>query len=204
MNRNHSIWIFVAAVVIIPIGLYSIVKWYENRFTKLPVLGGTEHVIENFTMTNHHGSTTSTAEWKDKIVVTNFFFTHCPTVCPKLTRSMKKVQQAYMGDKELLLYSITVDPERDNPAKLNDYAQNMDIKGNWNLLTEDKKKIYRLARNSFRVVATDGDGGPGDFIHSELLVLADRQKRIRGYYNGTIPSEVDQLIKDIARLKTED
>jgi protein SCO1 len=203
MKKNYSIWIFVAAVVLLPMGVFAVVKWYENSFTALPVLGGSDHVIEDFSMFNHHGSTTSTADWKNKIIVADFFFTHCPTVCPKMTRSMKRVQQAHINDPLLQLYSITVDPERDDTARLKFYAKENDIKGNWQLLTAEKKLIYRLARNSFKVVATDGDGGPGDFIHSELLVLIDKQKRIRGYYNGTVATEVDNLIKDIERLHKE-
>ena len=74
---------------------------------------------------------------------------------------------------------------------------------NWHLLTGDKKEIYRLARNSFFIVATDGDGGPADFIHSEKLVLIDKQKRIRGYYEGTNEREVQRLIHDIKKLREE-
>jgi protein SCO1/2 len=79
----------------------------------------------------------------------------------------------------------------------------LDIQGNWNLLTGSKKEIYLLARKSFLIVATDGDGGPNDFIHSELLVLVDKEKRIRGYYNGTRETDVNDLIRDITRLKKE-
>lgn len=116
---------------------------------------------------------------------------------------MKTVQQANFNKNDLQLVSITVDPERDNASRLNAYAKNMDIKGNWQLLTGEKKQIYKLARNSFKVVATDGDGGPDDFIHSELLVLIDKEKRIRGYYNGTLPDEVETLLKDMERLRRE-
>ena len=116
---------------------------------------------------------------------------------------MKYVQQANFTNTDFQLISFTVDPERDDVARLNDYALNMDIKNNWQLLTGEKKQIYRLARNSFKIVATDGDGGPDDFIHSELLVLIDKKKRIRGYYNGTLEQEVTTLIKDIERLRRE-
>ena len=116
---------------------------------------------------------------------------------------MKTVQQANFNRSDLELISITVDPERDDPSRLSSYAKNMDIKGNWQLLTDEKKKIYKLARNSFKIVATDGDGGPDDFIHSELLVLVDKERRIRGYYNGTLTGEVETLLKDIERLRRE-
>jgi protein SCO1/2 len=79
----------------------------------------------------------------------------------------------------------------------------MDIQKNWQLITGEKKEIYKLARKSFMVVATDGDGGPNDFIHSELFVLVDKEKRIRGFYNGTDNAEVNNLIRDIKRLEKE-
>jgi protein SCO1 len=112
--------------------------------------------------------------------------------------------QVYANDKELLLTSFTVDPERDSVNRLRDYAAQKNIHGNWLLLTGDKKQIYKLARKSFLVSATDGDGGPQDFIHSELLILVDRNKRIRGYYNGTVDNEVNELIRDIGRLQKQE
>jgi protein SCO1/2 len=203
MAKKNSIWVFVAAVVILPVSVFAVVKWYERSFTKLPVLGGEKHTISNFSLTNQHGATTTLNSWDQKIAVVDFFFTHCPSICPKMTRSLKSVQQQYAGDTELVLNSFSVDPERDTVGQLQQYASRMDIQGNWNLLTGSKKQIYQLARKSFLIVATDGDGGPEDFIHSELLVLVDKEKRIRGYYNGTRETDVNDLIRDINRLKKE-
>lgn len=203
MLRKYNIWVFVAVVVLVPLGVFALVKWYENSYTKLPVLGPEGHTIADFQLENQHGTTTTLKDWNDKIVVADFFFTHCPVICPKMTRSLKEVQRLYINDTDLLISSFTVDPERDSSAQLRAYAKKMDIQRNWLLLTGDKKELYRLARKSFMITATDGDGGPDDFIHSELLILVDPQKRIRGYYNGTIPSEVEQLVKDISRLKKE-
>jgi protein SCO1/2 len=103
----------------------------------------------------------------------------------------------------LLINSFTVDPERDSVGQLKSYAGKMDIHDNWQLITGEKKEIYKLARKSLLVVATDGDGGPNDFIHSELLVLVDQAKRIRGFYNGTDDAEVNNLLRDIKRLEKE-
>ncbi len=203
MFKKYNIWVFLAAVVLLPIGVFAVVKWYEHSYTQLPVLGPPNHAIADFKLENQYGATTSLAEWEGKITVDNLFFTHCPVVCPKMIRSLKKVQQLYAGDLELLINSFSVDPERDSVAQLMQFAQRLDIKNNWQLLTGDKKEIYKLARKSFLVVATDGDGGPTDFIHSELLVLVDKEKRIRGYYNGTDEKEVEDLLRDIQRLKKE-
>ena len=202
--KRYSIWLFVAAVVILPLTVFALVKWFENNYTPIPVMGGKAHRVANFRLTNHQGSRVSLADWENKIVVADFFFTRCPVVCPKMTRSLKNVQALYAGDKELMITSFTVDPGADSVQRLQAYAQKRNIRDNWQLVTGDKKEIYKLARKSFLVTATDGDGGPEDFIHSELLILVDKQKRIRGFYNGTMPAEVDNLVRDISRLKKEE
>jgi protein SCO1 len=141
------------------------------------------------------------SKWNNKVVVVNFFFTHCPSVCPKMMGNLKKVQNAVKNDTPLLLNSITVDPERDSAAALAVYANRFEIdQSNWNLLTGDKKEIYRLARKSFLVTATDGDGGENDFIHSDQLILIDGNHRIRGFYSGVSNNAVNQLISDIKKL----
>ena len=117
-----------------------------------------------------------------------------------MTSNLKRVQQAF-GEGEILINSFSVDPQRDSAVQLKKYAEKFKINSaNWQLLTGDKKDIYKLARNSVMIVATDGDGGPDDFIHSEKLVLIDKQKKIRGYYDGTSKKETDQLIYDIKKL----
>ena len=203
MLNQYKIWVFLAVVLALPMGVFALVKLYESAYTPLPLLGGEGHTIADFSLTNQHGGKSTQKDWNDKIVVADFFFTHCPVVCPKMTRSLKEVQRLYINDKELMITSFTVDPERDSAAQLAAYAKKMDISNNWLLLTGDKKELYRLARKSFLITATDGDGGENDFIHSELLILIDKQRRIRGYYNGTVPAEVEELMNDIARLKRE-
>jgi len=201
--RKQYIWLFVGAVVILPITVFAIVKWYENNYQRLPVLGGNDHIIAGFTMRDQQGNSTGLESWEDKIVVADFFFTHCPTICPKMTRNLKRVQERFINDNIILINSFTVDPERDSVSRLSAYASQFNISGNWKLLTGDKTEIYRLARKSFLITATDGDGGPNDFIHSDKLVLIDKHKRIRGFYGGTSEAEVDQLIRDIQKLKKE-
>jgi len=201
--KKYSTWLFVAAIVLLPLTVFAIVKWFEHGYTRLPVYGSEGHRIDTFHLTDQQGVAVSLQQWKDRIVVADFFFTHCPVVCPKMTRSMKKVQQTFAGDEDLLLASFTVDPERDSVVQLQRYAERMDIGKNWQLLTGDKTAIYRLARKSFLIVASEGDGGPDDFIHSELLVLVDKEQRIRGYYNGTDEADRNNLLRDLARLKRE-
>ena len=211
MTKWNNIWIYFAIILAAPFGAYGVYSWYTSKFETLPVFGTErrglkddgEHSIADFTLINQDGELKSTKEWEGKIVVADFFFTTCPTICPKMTASLKRVSEEY-NDDAVLINSFTVDPERDNPEKLTAYIQKFKLPvKNWDLLTGSKQEIYKLARNSFMVVATDGDGGPTDFIHSENLVLVDRKKRIRGYYDGTSKKEVDQLIIDIKKLKNE-
>ena len=202
-NNKYSIWLFVAAVIFLPLSVYGVVKWYEKKFNSLPVLGEKGHKIEDFRLVNQEGENITTAKWNNKIVVANFFFSHCPLVCPNMTKNLRSVQTAYAGDEEILINSFTVDPERDNPQVLKAFAERFNVSNNWDFLTGEKKAIYKLARKSFLVVATDGDGGPEDFIHSEMFVLVDKNKKIRGFYKGTSATETNQLINDIKKLKNE-
>ena len=192
-------------VFIIPVSAWAFINWYEKKSKPLPVMGKTkEHRISDFKLMNQDGQLKTIADWNNKIVIADFFFTHCPVVCPKLTKSLKRVQETYKGENEMVFNSFTVDPERDSAGQLKKYANQFNIDTyNWNLLTGNKREIYKLARNSFMIVATDGDGGTDDFIHSENLVLIDKQKRIRGYYAGTSDKEVNQLISDIKKLQHE-
>lgn len=212
MRKPPTIWLFALIVFVIPVAVFAGIDWYGKKHGKLPILGPVTkqdgkakyHRIADFALVNQEGKELTTAAWDDKIVVADFFFTHCPVVCPAMTKNLEKVQRSFANDAEILINSFTVDPERDSAAQLKWYSNRFSIdNSNWQLLTGDKKEIYKLARNSFMVVATDGDGGPEDFIHSEKLVLVDKQKRIRGYYQGTNDKEVDQLIIDIKKLKDE-
>lgn len=205
MKRKKTIPLFAIMVFIIPVSAWALINWYEKKVQALPVMGKTkEHRIGGFRLSNQDGQVKTTADWNNKIVVADFFFTHCPVVCPKLTKSLMKIQETYKGENEIMFNSFTVDPERDSTSQLKKYVTQFNIDThNWDLFTGDKKEIYKLARNSFMLVATDGDGGPDDFIHSENLVLIDKQKRIRGYYAGTSDKEVNQLIRDIKKLQHE-
>ncbi|MDF2382493.1 SCO family protein [Nostoc ellipsosporum NOK] len=204
MKKNTTLTLFVLIVFAVPFTVYAMVNLYERKWETLPVFGKKDHHVAAFTMQNQNGVTVTEDRWKDKIVVANFFFTRCPVICPKMTSHLRQVQQAFAGDPGVWISSFTVDPENDSSAQLSAYAHRFALDTHqWDLLTGDKKAIYALARNSFLVVATDGDGGPNDFIHSEKLVLLDKQQRVRGYYDGTSDAEVAQLLTDIKKLKHE-
>lgn len=192
----------MAAVVLIPVLLFATWQLIEKNFAALPVYQPEGREVFDFKMQNQEGRWVSPGEWKNKVVVVNFFFTHCPTICPKMTNNLKTVSAVYKDDPQVQINSFSVDPERDSVATLKKYAERYNVDaGNWNLVTGDKIEIYRLARKSFSIVATDGDGGPNDFIHSDKLVLLDKAGQIRGYYDGTSETEVKQLINDIKKLE---
>lgn len=199
MKGQRSIWLFVATIVLLPLTIYAGIHWYEQAFNALPVLGEEGHVTRSFNFKDQDGNIVTDHDWDNKIVIANFFFTHCASVCPKMMYQLKRVQ-AY-GNKNILITSFTVDPERDTVAQMLRYSNMMGIRGNWKLVTGDKKALYRFARNDLMITATDGDGGPNDFIHSENLVLIDGHKRIRGFYKGTNEPEVNRLIHDIEKLE---
>jgi protein SCO1/2 len=204
MWRRFNIWLFLGIVIVFPLTVFAIVNWYERTVQSLPVLINKEHRIGDFKLINQQGNKSTTEEWRGKIVVANFFFTHCPVICPKMTANLKKLQETFAGNENLMLVSFSVDPQRDSVAELKKYTERFYInENNWQLLTGSKKEIYRLARKSFQVAATDGDGGDNDFIHSDQLILIDSKKRIRGYYEGTEKKEIAQLIRDIKKLEHE-
>lgn len=121
-----------------------------------------------------------------------------------MTENMKVLQDKFEEDDEIKLLSHTVTPEIDDVEQLRAYADKQGlIDGKWHMVTGDKKHIYELARKHYLASKTDGDGGPYDLIHTENFVLVDKEKRIRGFYDGTNLEEINQLIKDIAILKNE-
>jgi len=160
------------------------------------------HKIKDFSMKNQNGETITQEFYNDKIYVADFFFTTCPTICPIMTENMGYVQEKIKNDSDVLLLSFSVTPEIDSVKQLKKYALEKNvIDSKWNLVTGNKKDIYNLARTSYLVAKTNGDGGKYDMIHTENFVLVDKEKRIRGFYDGTNSKEMDQLLNDINILK---
>ena len=163
------------------------------------------HRIADFSLLNQNGDTITQENYRDKIYVADFFFTTCPTICPIMTANLVEVQAALANDPEVLLLSHSVTPEIDSVAQLKKYAIEKGVNdAKWNLVTGDKKQIYELARKSYLAVQEDGDGGPFDMIHTENFILVDKQRRIRGFYDGTKEEEMDRLLLDIEILKNSE
>ncbi len=160
------------------------------------------HTVANFSLTNQNGETITQNDYKDKIYIADFFFTTCPTICPIMTKNMANIQKQILDDDEVLLLSHSVTPDIDSVPQLKKYALEKGVVDRkWNLVTGDKKHIYDLARKSYLAVKEDGDGGPFDMIHTENFILVDKERRIRGTYDGTNPEEINKLIEDLKILK---
>ncbi len=161
------------------------------------------HKISDFTLTNQNGEKITQENYNDKIYVADFFFTTCQDICPIMTKNMYKLQQELKNDKEILFLSHTVIPEIDNVERLKKYAvvNNVDD-SKWNLVTGDKRQIYELARKSYLAVE-DSEFEKYDMIHTENFMLIDKEKQIRGFYDGTNDKEIEKLLSDIQILKKQ-
>lgn len=161
------------------------------------------HTVSDFKLVNQNGRTITQKDYHDKIYIADFFFTTCPTICPIMTKNMADIQSRIKNDPSVKLLSHTVTPEIDSVAQLKKYALEKGVDDTkWNLVTGDKKQIYELARKSYLAVQSDGDGGEYDMIHTENFILVDKEKRIRGFYDGTNVEEVEELLADIEVLKS--
>lgn len=160
------------------------------------------HTIADFSLWNQNGENITQNTYADKIYIADFFFTTCPTICPIMTKNMADVQDIILNDPDVLLLSHSVTPQIDSVPQLKKYALEKGvIDAKWNLVTGSKKEIYALARKSYLVAKEDGDGGAFDMIHTENFVLVDKEKRIRGFYDGTSKEEIEKLLEDLQLLK---
>lgn len=162
------------------------------------------HKIGEFNLVNQNGDSISEQDFKDKIYVADFFFTTCQSICIDMASSMQRLQEEYIDDADIRLLSHSVTPEIDDVPQLQKYAKEKGVVASkWQLATGDKKQIYDLARKQYLASKSEGDAGPYDLVHTENFVLVDKEKRIRGFYDGTNQEEITQLIEDIGILKLE-
>ncbi|WP_341215048.1 SCO family protein [uncultured Wocania sp.] len=160
------------------------------------------HTVSDFKLINQNGDTITQEHYKNKIYVADFFFTRCGTICPIMTNNMAKIQKEFINDNDIILLSLSVTPEIDSVPILREYANNKGvIDSKWNITTGNKKHIYELARKSYFAVVEQGDGGLQDFIHTPNFILIDKEKQIRGIYDGTNDIEILRIIEDINTLK---
>ena len=163
------------------------------------------HVVKDFQFTDQHGNEVSNETFKNKIYVTDFFFTTCPSICPTLTKNMMQMHDAFVEEEDILLLSHTVMPWVDTVEKLNTYAEGYGVKyGKYFLVTGDEEKIYDMARTAYFADEEFGfTEDKSDFLHTEKFILVDKERHIRGIYSGIVESDVARLMLDIRILQKE-
>ena len=162
------------------------------------------HTIEDFRLVDQDSAWVTNDTFKDKVYISDFFFTSCPTICPKMKQQMLRVYEKFETNDQVAILSHTIDPKHDTVAVLNDFAQKLGIESSkWKMVTGEKDYIYDLGERSYMVMADEDPDAPGGFIHSGAFLLVDKERRIRGVYDGTVEEQVDILMNDIEKLLKE-
>lgn len=218
LTMRNSILLFLAIINLVAC---SESQNYKNRVATLPFYDeatftpnwmatnddrlDTFHRISPFKLTNQEGDFVTEQTFKDKIYVVDFFFTICPGICPKMTANMMGLQEEFINDNEVMLLSHSVTPERDSVPVLKQYAENKGIlSSKWHLVTGTQQEIYKLGRKDYFVEESLGlDKAEDEFLHTENFVLVDKNRHIRGIYNGLNKASISHLIADIKTLKGE-
>jgi protein SCO1/2 len=220
MKRRTLVALLVA--VLLPVTSYLIVSSLSTDAVTMPKRyfydsvrtvvrnGKTEpdtiwHKVKPFRLHNQFGKEVALEDLPGKIIVADFFFTSCPSICPKLTRNMKKVQDAFKKTDTIVRFvSFTVDPARDSAARLKAYGDRYNIDHDtWWMLTGTKKEIYDIALNEFKANIAQEEGVDTGFIHTDKFFLIDKDRVVRGWYSGLDSVHLDKLLKDIVLLNME-
>lgn len=226
---NKTAWIGLIVALFLPIFSYMLVKnmgtdaanmprrYFADSVVQVKKDGKISfdtvwHKIPYFSLKDHLGNEFNSAEMDGRIWVVNTFFTRCPNICPGLTRNVRKLQKSFenpkrkkFGDTSIVYFvSMSIDPERDSVPAIKRWADRFQVNSDsWRLVTGEKKPIYDLLLNDFKLSAQDGEGVDSNFIHSERVILVDRERVVRGYYNGLDSSSMAKLAADIGRLYLE-
>jgi len=213
---QSSFWVLSKLLCLLSIGLVSC----QTSNDQLPILGQKEavtktvngktitdsvdHAIPDFRFVSQYGDTVSAKTLNGKIYVADFFFTTCPTICPKMKTQLKRVYDRFKGNSRVMLLSHTIDPTHDSVAVLREFAQNLGVEGRqWLFVTGNKEAIYDIGQNSYMVSAAEDASAPGGVVHSGAFILVDTQKHIRGIYDGTTIEGVDKMMADMDKLLAE-
>ena len=192
----------------------------ETHEDRLPILGRREiknvevngvaktdtiyHTVADFKFVDQDSNYVTNNTFKGQIYVADFFFTTCPTICPVMQSNMLKVYKKYEDNPQVAFISYSIDPTYDTVPVLKDYAERLGINSKkWHLVTGDRDKIYDLGQHSYMVTAQSDSTVEGGYLHSGAFLLVDKQRRIRGLYDGTKNDDISQLTEDIGRLLKE-
>ena len=185
----------------------------QEEEKRLPILGPKEvqagdtvyHTIPDFAFVDQDSSLVTPETFKGSVYVADFFFTTCPTICPKMKSQMLRVYEKYEGNERVKFLSHSIDPAHDTVAVLRDYADRLGVDSDrWHFITGDKEAIFDIAQNSYMASALEDEAEPGGLVHSGAFLLVDSKRRVRGHYDGTKAEEVDQLMRDIDLLLKEE
>lgn len=177
---------------------------YFGKKRSMKSVDTTYHTVKPFLFIDQYGEKVTEENVKGKIYVTDFFFTTCQSICPVMSNQLERVYQTYHGNGDILILSHTVAPEEDSVKVLMDYARLHGVNDRqWLFLTGDKKDLYRMARQSYLLNNDEGQGDEDDFIHTQNFALVDKERRLRGFYDGTDSIDVSRLITDIGILLEE-
>ncbi|MFL5765126.1 MAG: SCO family protein [Bacteroidia bacterium] len=211
MKRKLLILLFLLSF---PSALYVFLSVGRTNFIHVPYYGEKTlgpngdtiyHTAGPFSFVNQDGKTITERDYYGKICIVDYFFTSCKTICPKMTTELIRVQDKFAYTNGLIqILSHTVDPENDSVPVLKAYSEmvHADTK-TWNFVTGDKKQLYDMARNSYLLSATEGNGGADDFIHSEFFVIVDKERHLRGVFDGTNIDDVNKMIDAVKVLMAE-
>ncbi len=185
----------------------------EPKEEKLKIYGRSEvtdagdtiyHKIEDYKFVDQDSAWVTPATFEGKIYVADFFFTSCPTICPIMKTQMLRVYEKYETNPEVMMLSHSIDPKHDTVAVLKEFADRLGVKSDkWHFITGNKDDIFKLGQTSYMVAATEDSSEPGGYIHSGAFILVDKDRRIRGFYDGTVAEQVDKLMMDMDKLLKE-
>ncbi|WKL47869.1 SCO family protein [Flavobacterium pectinovorum] len=191
--------------------VYILIASCAKTKEKLPILGNPATVagsltypkIGDFSFTDQDSLTVNNKTFAGKIYIADFIFLSCPTICPKMNSELKKVYEVYKNNPQVLFLSHTIDPDHDTVERLKLYTDNYGIKNNWHFVTGNKDSIYKMAKESYFATAYPDAKEPGGYVHSGGFLLIDKNRHVRGVYDGTNPKETQRLVLDIKTLLEE-
>lgn len=211
----------LSLAILLPVISYVLVLYYSNRDVQMPpryfydsvnvvekngktTFDTVWHQVSAMQFTNQFGKKVSFDDLKGKIIVLDFFFTRCPTICPKLARAMKKLQNSFTNNDSIVEFvSITVDPLHDSVPQLRKWAEKYDVNpDSWWLLTGNRDSIYSMAIKEIKANIADMNVDTA-FVHTENFFLLDKERIVRGWYNGFDSMAQKKLVRDIPLLMLE-
>lgn len=219
MNKKSILALMVA--ILLPFSGYLLVSHYSKDAIDMPrryfydsvnvvqtdgivTYDTAWHQVKNLSLTNQLGQQVSLDDLKGKIIVLDFFFTHCPSICPRLAVAMKKLQNSFPNQDSIVQFvSISIDPEHDSVAQLRKWADKFDVNpDSWWLLTGNRDSIYNFALHEVKASVAD-QGIDTAFIHSEKFFLLDKDRIVRGWFDGLDSVAQAKLVRDIPLLMLE-